>query len=133
MICITTKIYPHGPWATPHPSKKFHQQANATSRRQIFEIFLQKVQDLKGKDFPTWETCQSLDKFRYLNILRCFALYVEENVNNNCDFFLRFFTDEIFHSTQIIMTLFIPDKAKLNTKSPLKLCYPDLLKNAGIF
>jgi len=49
--------------------------------------------------------------------------------------FSKFVTEilSIFRKIQIIMTLSVPDKAKVNAESYVELCYPDQLKNASLF
>jgi len=50
--------------------------------------FFTKISGFKGERFSNLEKWQSLDKFKYLNIVRYFAMYADEHVGN-CYFFLN--------------------------------------------
>ena len=61
---------------------------------------------------------QSLDKFKYLKYSTLFSPHMQMNTLTITIIVISFhiFTWKIFHKTQIIMTLSIPDNAKGNAK-----------------
>jgi len=62
-------------------------------------------------------------------MLFCHAIYADEHWTRmntlTTVFFLNLLQKNPFCKTQIIMTLSVQDKAKVNTKRYVELCYPD--------
>jgi len=96
---------------------------NAISRQPL-EI---KISEFKGERFSNLEKLLKLS----LNIWTfdaIFAICAHDSFSSS--YFFLIFTKKNFCNTQIIIiTSWIPDKAKVNAK----LCYPNLLKNASLF